>query len=65
MAKRTWYTYHFKRGNKILHGGRTEDPTRREGELQRELDAKGRLKIAGGPKTEQGAKDWEDEHGFS
>ena len=65
MAKRTWYTYYFKHGNKILHGGRTEEPTRREGELKRDLDPNGHLKIVGGPKTEQGAKDWEEEHGFS
>ena len=65
VAKRTWYTYEFKRGNKILHGGRTEDPKRREQEHQKDIDSKGHLKIVGKPKTEDGAKKWEDEHGYS
>ena len=65
MAKpRDWYTYHFKRGNKILHGGRTQDLERREAEHQANIDPKGHISKVGNAKTEDGAKDWEDEHGF-
>lgn len=39
MSKpRKWYTYEFKKGNKLLHGGRTQDPNRREQEHQRDLN---------------------------
>ncbi|MEE9176527.1 MAG: hypothetical protein V3U19_10180 [Thermodesulfobacteriota bacterium] len=51
MSKpRKWYTYEFKKGNKLLHGGRTQDP-------------KGHLKIIGKAKTEEGAIEWERKQG--
>ena len=62
---RNWYTYEFKHGNKVLHGGRTQDPERREKEHQNEIDPNGHLKIAGRPKTEEGAKKWEKDKGYS
>ena len=66
MAKqRNWYTYQFKRGNKVLHGGITQEPTRREEELQNQIDTNGHLKIIGKPKTEKGARNWETKHGYS
>ena len=61
--KRNWYTYEFKRGNKILHKGITQDLERREGEHQDNLDSKGHIKQVGSPKTEDGARDWEKEQG--
>ena len=65
MSKpRNWYTYQFKRVNKILHGGITQDSIRREKELQSEIDPKGHLKVIGKAKTEEGARDWEEEHDY-
>ncbi len=64
MSKpRKWYTYEFKKGNKLLHGGRTQDPNRREQEHKRDLDPKGHLKIIGKAKTEEGAIEWERKQG--
>ena len=65
VKPRNWYTYEFKRGNKVLHGGITQDPVRREQELQSEIDPKGKLKTIGKAKTEEGARDWEKEKGYS
>ena len=56
MAKpRTWYTYEFKRGNKILHKGITQDLERRESEHQANIDEKGHIRKVGSAKTEDGA----------
>ena len=40
MASRDTYKYHFKRGNKILHTGTTNDLERREKEHQHRVDPK-------------------------
>ena len=53
--------YHFKRGNKILHTGITDDLERREQEHQRDIDAKGHIFKVGRRTTRDGAKAWEDE----
>ena len=53
--------YHFKRGNRILHTGITNDLKRREQEHQRDIDAKGHIFKVGRRTTLSGAKDWEDE----
>jgi hypothetical protein len=61
---RTWHTYEFKRGNKVLHCGITEDSARREKEHQRNIDPKGHIRIIiGNAKTEEGARRWEKERG--
>ena len=66
MAKpRNWYTYQFKRGNKILHGGITQNPEHREKDHQRDIDPNGHLKIIGHAKTKEGAIKWEEEHGYN
>lgn len=52
--------YHFKRGNKILHTGITNDLERREQEHQQELDPKGHISKVGNKTTRAGAKAWED-----
>lgn len=61
MTDRDIYKYHFKRGNKIIHTGITNDLERREQEHQRELDSKGHIKQVGRRTTPEGAKRWEDE----
>jgi len=62
---RNWYTYEFKRGNKVLHGGRTQDLEQREKQFQTEINSKGHISKVGIAKTKQGAKDWEEKHGYS
>lgn len=64
MAKRDTYKYVFKVGNKIVHGGKTNDLKRREGEHQQEFP-KGHIKQVGRKTTEAAARKWEDEHGYS
>ncbi len=41
QKSRDTFKYHFKRGNKILHGGITNDLERREGEHNRPSTARG------------------------
>ncbi len=65
MAKRSWYKYEFKRGNKILHGGITEDLERREDEHQAKYGQKGHVRQVGRRTTEDGARKWEKEKGYS
>jgi len=57
--KREFRTYDFKVGNKIVHSGFTNDPERREAEHQQRWPS-GHLKIVGGPRTEEGAREWEE-----
>lgn len=64
MAERDWYTYYFKVGNTIVHRGITQDLARRETE-HRQTWSSGHIVQIGGPKTEQGARDWEREQGVS
>jgi predicted GIY-YIG superfamily endonuclease len=63
--QRDWYTYEFKRGNKVIHGGITQNPERREDEHKRTLSPSGHLKIVGNAKTEEGARKWEKDKGYS
>ena len=60
MAPRDKYKYHFKRGNKILHTGITNDLERREDEHQSKIDPKGHIYKVGRRTTSEGAKAWED-----
>jgi len=62
---RTWYTYEFKRGNKVLHKGITQDLEHRESEHQVNFDGKGHIKQVGGAKTEDGARGLEKKEGCS
>ena len=59
-----YYTYHFIVNGRIVHGGITANPRRREQEHQREWP-NGRLHIVGGPMSEQAARAWERRHGFA
>lgn len=62
--KRDTYKYLVKRGNKVLDGGITKDLERREQERQREYPGS-HLKKVGIRTTEEGAREWEKEEGFS
>ena len=61
---RDTYKYLVKRGNKVLDGGITKDLKRREQERQREYP-RSHLKKVGICTTEEGARKWEKEQGFS
>ncbi len=63
--KRTYYKYQFKRGNKIVHGGITEDLDRREGEHQGDIDSKGHITPVGRRTTEEAARKWEKDKGYT
>jgi len=64
MAERNTYKYHFKVGRKIVHGGITDDLERREQEHQA-LWPKGHIKQVGIRTTEDAARKWEEEQGFT
>lgn len=68
MAKkqkpRKTYKYVFKVGNKIMHGGRTDDLNRREQEHQQKW-SKGHIKQVGRRTTEEAAREWEKKKGYS
>ena len=64
MKERDTYKYVFKIGNKIKHGGITDDLERREQEHQVKW-SKGHIKQVGRKTTEEAARSWEDEHGYS
>jgi predicted GIY-YIG superfamily endonuclease len=61
---RDTYKYQFKMGNKIVHGGITDDLERREIEHQKEWP-KGHIVQVGRKTTEEAAKEWEDKKGYS
>ena len=59
---RDTYKYHFKKGNKIVHTGITNDIDRREAEHRRESGLnKGHIKQVGYRTTRLAALDWEQE----
>ncbi|MBC8403286.1 MAG: hypothetical protein H8E14_17510 [Candidatus Marinimicrobia bacterium] len=60
---RDTYKYYFKIGNKIVHGGITNDLERREQEHQQEWP-NGHIKKVGNITTHEAALDWEKEKGF-
>ena len=65
MSKeRDTYKYHYKIGNKIVHGGITNDLERREQEHQDKWP-KGHIKQVGRRTTEEAARKWEKDKGFS
>ena len=65
MAKqRDTYKYQFKIGNKIVHGGITNDLDRREQEHQQQWP-KGHIRQVGNRTTKEAAREWEEEKGFS
>ena len=65
MSKtRDHYKYYYKRGNKIIHGGITNDLERREQEHKQKWPD-GHIKQVGRRTTEEAAGDWEKKKGFS
>lgn len=64
--RRTTYKYHFKLGNTIVHGGITNNLERREQEHQQKHGwGKGHITQVGRRTTEEGARKWEIDKGFS
>jgi len=61
---RDTYKYVFKEGNKIVHGGITKDINRREKEHQQETP-KGKINKVGHRTTEEAARQWEKEKGYT
>jgi len=64
MAERVTYKYYFKVGNKIVHGGKTNDLERREQEHKLKW-SKGHIFQVGRCTTEEAAREWEKKKGFS
>ena len=60
---RDTYKYQFKQGNKIVHGGLTNDLDRREAE-HREKWPSGHIKQVGRRTTEEAARNWEKKKGY-
>ena len=61
---RNTYKYYFKVGRKIVHGGITNDLERRELE-HRQKWSNGHILQVGRCTTEEAARKWEQEKGFS
>ena len=59
------YKYQFKIGNKIVHGGITNDLERREQEHQQKYGEKGHIKQVGNRTTEEAARKWEKDKGYT
>ena len=65
MSKnRDTYKYQFKVRNKVVHGGITNDLERREDEHQQKWSS-GHIKQVGRKTTEDAARKWEDEKGYT
>lgn len=65
MSKpRNHYKYHYKIGNKIVHGGITKDLERREQEHQQRWP-NGHIKQVGRKTTEDAARNWEEGKGYT
>ena len=63
-TNRDTYKYHFKKGNKIVHIGITNDIDRREKEHRNEPGySKGHIKQVGFRTTRDAALKWEREQG--
>ena len=65
MAKaKDTYKYYFKVGNKIVHGGITNDLERRKQEHQQKWP-NGHIKQVGRRTSEEAAREWEKEKRFT
>jgi predicted GIY-YIG superfamily endonuclease len=62
---RNTYKYHLKKGNKILHGGITNNLERREQEHQAKYGQNTHIFQIGNKTTEDAARKWEEEKGFA
>ena len=59
IEKRDTYKYYFKRGNKILYAGITDDLERREKEHKNNIDKRGHILQVGRITTRDAAQKWE------
>lgn len=66
MTKNTrdTYKYYFKEGNKIVHGGITNDLDRRDQEHKQKWP-NGHIYQVGRRTTEEAARQWEKDKGFT
>ncbi len=64
MAKYDTYKYQVRVGRKIVHGGITDDPERREKEHQKKWP-KAKLTQVGRRTTEKAAREWEKAKGYT
>ncbi len=64
MAKYDTYKYQVRVGRKIVHGGITDDPERREKEHQQEWP-KAKLTQVGRLTTKKAAREWEKAKGYT
>lgn len=64
QGNRDTYKYLFKIGNQIVHGGITNDLERREIEHKQKWP-KGHIAPVGRRTTEEAARKWEEDKGFS
>jgi len=62
--KRDTYKYQYKIGNKIVHGGITNNLERREQEHQQKWP-KGHISKVGRRTTEEAASNWEKDKGYA
>ena len=62
--RRNTYKYQFKVGNKIVHGGITNDLDRRESEHQQKWPG-GHIRKVGYKTTEGAARRWEKDKGYT
>ena len=62
--RRDTYKYQFKVGNKIVHGGITNDLERREIEHQQKWP-RGHIKKVGNKTTDDAARKWEKDKGYT
>ena len=61
---RDTYKYQYKVGRKIVHGGITDDLERREQEHQQKYPG-GHIKQVGRRTTEEAAREWEKDKGYT
>ena len=61
---RDTYKYYFKKGNRIVHGGITDDLERREQEHKQSWP-NGHIFQVGRRTTEDAAREWEQKKGFA
>ena len=64
MSNRDTYKYQFKIGNKIVHGGITNDLERRETEHQQKW-SNGHIRQVGRATTEEAARQWEKDKAYT
>ena len=66
MTKNTrdTYKYYFKEGNKVVHGGITNDLDRRDQEHKQKWPS-GHIYQVGRSTTEEAARQWEKDKGFT